>query len=98
MTWTHVKTVSIATAHDKSPSRGQKAFNSLIKQIEEQRAQLAAWEAAVPPYQQKYASEMLPLFDISEDLQIQMVHCLDKACDQKGLTKPERRKIAGLIV
>lgn len=98
MTRTHVKTVSIATDRDQPPSKGQKAFNRLIKQIEEQRAQLAAWEAAVPPYQQKYTSELLPLFDISEDLQIRMVHCLDQACDQKGLTKPERRKIAGLIV
>jgi len=98
MSRTHVKTVSIATDHDKPQSKGQKAFNSLIKQIEMQRAQLAAWEAAVPPYQQKYASEMLPLFDISEDLQIRMVHCFDQACDQKGLTKPERRKIAGLII
>lgn len=35
MTKTHVKTVSIATDHDKLLlSKGQKAFNKLIKQIE----------------------------------------------------------------
>ncbi len=97
MTRTHVKTVSIATDRDKPQSKGQKVFNSLIKQIEIQRAQLAAWEAAVPPYQQKYASELLPLFETSADLQVRLVHSLDQACDQKGITKPERRKIAGLI-
>ena len=53
------KTVSIASGHHASNlSKGQKAFNSLIKQIEKKRARLAAWENAVPPYQQKYASKL----------------------------------------
>lgn len=30
-------------------------------------------------------------------LQVRMVHCLDRASDQKGLTKSERRMVAGLI-
>ena len=47
MTRTHIKTVSIAADHAKPLfSKGQKAFNKLIKQIEQKRAQLAAWEAA----------------------------------------------------
>lgn len=98
MTRTSIKTVGIATDRVKSPlSKGQKAFNTLIKQIEKGRAQLAAWEDVIPRYQQKYASEMAPLVDASADLQVEMVHCLDRACDQKGLTKSERRLIAQLI-
>jgi hypothetical protein len=96
MTKTHVKTVRIA-AEPSQLSKGQKAFNTLIKQIENRRAQLAAWEAAIPSYQQKYTGELLPLVDASVDLQVEMVHCLDRACDLKGLTKTERRTIADLI-
>ncbi len=95
MTTTHVKTVRIATGHDQPQlSKGQKAFNTLTKQIEKGRAQLAAWEAAIPLYQQKYASKLVPLVDASVDLQVEMVHCLDRTADQKGLTKTERRMIA----
>ncbi len=98
MTKTHLKTVSIAAGHDPSHlSKGQKAFNALIKQIETRRAQLAAWEAAIPPYQKKYAGDLLPLVEASVDLQVKLVHCLDRAGDQKGLTGTERRKIASLI-
>ena len=95
---THVKTVSIATGHDQSRlSKVQKTFNTLIKQIEKRRARLAAWEAAIPPYQRKYASELVPLVEDSVDLQVRMVRCLDRASDQKGLTGTERRKIADVI-
>ena len=98
MTRTHLKTVAIGAGQAQSQlSKGQKAFNTLIKQIESQRARLAAWEAAIPPYQQKYAVELLPLAEASMDLQVEMVHCLDRACDQKGLTKSERRLIGELI-
>jgi hypothetical protein len=57
---THVKTISIAA--DRNPaqlSKQQKLFNTSIKKIEKQRARRAAWEAAIPPYQQKYTSELL---------------------------------------
>lgn len=97
MTRTHLKTVSIA-ADATRLSKGQKTFNTLIKQIEAKRAQLAAWEAAIPSYQQKYVGELLPLVESSVDSQVEMVHCLDRACDRKGLTKTERRQIADLIV
>ena len=98
MTRTHVKTLSIATGSSRSPlSKGQKAFNALIKQIEKKRTRLAAWEAAIPSYQRKYASELDPLMEDSVKLQVEMVHCLDRASGQKGLTRTERRTIAGVI-
>lgn len=98
MSSTRVKAVAIGTGHDQPRlSKAQKAFNSLIKQIEEERARLVAWETAIAAFQHKYASEMLPLVEASEDLQVQMVHCLDRASDQQGVTKSERRKLSRLI-
>jgi hypothetical protein len=95
---TQIKTVSIASSHDAPPlSKAQKSFNSLIKQIEKQRAMLEAWEHAIPPYQRKFTSELLPLTDILADLQEKVVYRLDTAWGQKGITKSERRLLSTLI-
>ena len=92
------KTVSIATHADQaSLSKGQKAFNALIKQIEKKRARLAAWESAMPLYHQKYLSDWVPLIEASVDLRTKLVVCLDGAYDQKGFTKTERRTMADVI-
>ena len=92
------KTISIVTGRDHPPlSKEQKAFNTLIKKIDEKRASLAAWQAVIPSYQKKYASEFVPLVETSQDIQIELVHSLDRASDQKGLTSTERRMIDDLI-
>lgn len=99
MTRTHVKTVSIATSQDPSTlSKQQKAFNSLIKQIEKTRAQLVAWETASQAYLEKYAREWVPLVETLQALQVKFVHRLDQASSQPGLSKTERSMIADLIV
>lgn len=98
MTRTHVKAIGIATGQNQSPlSKSQKAFNTLIKQIEQRRTHLAAWEAAIPPYRQKYAGELVPLVEALEALQARMAYSLDRAIGLKGITKTERSKIAHLI-
>ncbi len=98
MTKTHLKKVSIAAGHDQPHlSKGQKTFNALIKQIEQGRAKLTAWEAVQAPYHQKYATVLQPLYKDAEDLQVKTVHALDKAGTQPGLTKAERREIAAVI-
>lgn len=95
---TQTKSLSIASERDKAAlSKGQKAFNKLVKDIEKKRARLIAWETAVPPYQQKYSNELTPLVETSVDLQVQVVVGLDRASEQKGLTKTERQMIAELI-
>ncbi len=92
------KTVSIAARpHQAALSKGQTAFNTLIKQIEKKRARLAAWESAMPPYHQKYLSDWVPLIEASADLRVKLVVCLDGAYDQKGFTKTERRTLAEII-
>ncbi len=92
------KALSIVTGKDHPHlSKEQKAFNTLIKKIDEKRASLAAWQEIIPAYQKKYASDFIPLLETSQELQIEMVHFMDRACDQKGLTSPERRMIHDLI-
>lgn len=80
-----------------SLSAAQKRFNTLIRQIGQKRERLAAWEAALPPYQAKYASELLPLADAIDALQGQLVLALDRASEHEALTKTERRTLADLI-
>jgi hypothetical protein len=92
------KALSIVTGKDHPHlSKEQKTFNTLIKKIDEKRASLAAWQEIIPAYQKKYASDFIPLVETSQEMQIEMVHFLDRACDKKGLTSPERRMIHDLI-
>jgi len=98
MTRTNLRSISIASDHNQSNlSKGQKAFNTLIKQIEKRRARLSAWEAAMPAFHRKYVSQFAPLEQTSIDLRTKLVHRLDQAYPQKDLTKSERRTIADLI-
>lgn len=98
MTPNRVKAVAIRGGDDKPQlSKAQKAFNLLIRQIETERARLGAWEAAIPSYQHKYSSEMLPLIAAAEELQVRLVHCLDRASDRPGLTKTEGRMLGRVI-
>ncbi len=78
-------------------SKEQKAFNTLIKKIEAKRSILVAWQEIMPRYQQKYISELLPLINITQSMNAEIVYCLDLASDKKGLTKSERSKIAAVI-
>lgn len=99
MTRTHLKTIAVVTGHDQPRlSKGQQAFNKLIKQIEKKRVQLADWETAIPLYQQKYTSELLPLVVNLMDMQVKFLHSLDRASDHKEMKKSERGMITSLIV
>jgi len=86
-------------AHHGAPelSKGQKTFNSLIKQIEASRASLRAWEQVNTSYQKRYVEEVLPLKQRLSELKRKMVHSLDQAWSQLRLTKPEKRMISTLI-
>ena len=99
MSRTHLKTVAVVTGHDQPKlSKGQQAFNKLIKQIEKKRVQLTDWETTIPLYQQKYASELLPLVVNLMDMQVKLLHSLDRASDHKEIKKSERDMITSLII
>jgi len=78
-------------------SKGQKAFNALLKQIEKRRGVLSAWETTRPIFHQKYVGEFVPLDQALDDLRTKLVYRLDVAYAEKGLTKTERRTIADVI-
>ncbi|AXF24766.1 molecular chaperone DnaJ [Burkholderia pyrrocinia] len=90
--------VVIAPSHETaSLSKAQKAFNTLVEQIEKRRERLGAWEAIMPVFQKKFVDGLLPLEQASTALRIRMVHRLDDAFLQKGLSKTEQRTLSGLI-
>jgi hypothetical protein len=102
MTKAHRPAIGIAPAqHAQSAptlSKGQSAFNTLIRQIENRRKRLADWEATTVQFQSRYAGEFLPLERTRTDLHIRMVRSLDLAYEHEGLTKAERRKISARII
>jgi hypothetical protein len=78
-------------------SRAQKTFNNLVAKIEKRRHLLAAWEAAMPQFQGRYAADMQPLLEQLALLRAELARGLDQAHGQKRLTKTERRKIAAIV-
>ena len=78
-------------------SKGQKLFNTLVKKIEASRHELAQWQATMDAFQQKMASDYVPLVDKFKGFQIDMAQALDRAMERHKLTKPEQRFVAGVI-
>ncbi|RXV68664.1 molecular chaperone DnaJ [Burkholderia stabilis] len=90
--------VAIAPHHETaSLSKAQKTFNTLVKQIEQRRERLGAWDAVLPVFQKKFVDGLLPLEQASTALRIGMLHRLDDAFLQKGLSKAEQRTLSELI-
>ncbi|MGT0249344.1 J domain-containing protein [Burkholderia pyrrocinia] len=90
--------VVIAPSHETaSLSKAQKAFNTLVEQIEKRREHLGAWEAVMPVFQKKFVDGLLPLEQASTALRISLLNLLDDAFLQKGLSKAEQRTLSGLI-
>lgn len=91
-----VQTVRIAGS-EKSLSKAQQRFNRQIRQIEKLRDQLRSWESIASSYQDRYVRELLPLIEASVDLQVRLVHALHAGIDEKGLSRTERSRLAGVI-
>jgi len=99
MSKTHIRSVAVVAGQEQAKlSKRQQAFNTLIKKIEKKRVNLSDWEAAVLSYQQKYSSELLPLCKDLMEMQVRLLHTLDRTFDQKGLSKSERGKISKVII
>jgi hypothetical protein len=76
----------------------QKRFNTLIRQIEQARATLAAWNENIPLYRQANAQVLAPL---QADLQAafrQRLFGLDGLLTRPGWTKTERAALRDLIL
>ncbi|MBP0717062.1 J domain-containing protein [Burkholderia sola] len=90
--------VAIAPGHETaSLSKAQQTFNTLVEQIETRRERLGAWEAVMPAFQKKFVHGLLPLEQEATALRIRLIHLLDDAFLQKGLSKAEQRTLSALI-
>ncbi|MDN7586152.1 J domain-containing protein [Burkholderia seminalis] len=90
--------VVIAPGHEAaSLSKAQKTFNTLVKQIEQRRERLGAWDAVMPAFQKKFVDGLLPLEQASTALRIRLLNLLDDAFLQKGLSKAEQHTLSALI-
>jgi hypothetical protein len=94
-----ITSITIVAQRDNGKqSRGQKAFNALIREIEGRREELRVWGQTDVAYQQRYAEELLPLQRRLLDLQFRMVLSLDQALDyQRDLNRSERQAISELV-
>ena len=91
-------TVRIVSQQEQATlSRAQKAFNKLIDKIGKQRKTLAEWQTTIPLYQQKYDSKFRPLLLIFNQRRRELVHALDRAYDDKALSKNDRAMISDVI-
>ncbi len=80
------------------PPKGHKAFDRLVKKIQEVRESLGAWAAVLGPYQARFTDELLPLRATCRRLRTDFVRRLDEALDEQGLTQAERRGTQMLVV
>ncbi|MDO8954224.1 MAG: hypothetical protein Q7V63_05185 [Gammaproteobacteria bacterium] len=87
----------VEKAKNNKLSPEQKAFNKLIKKIEQQRTILEVWQSSILLYQQKYAEEFYPLLVAFNEQRASMLRLLDNAYWQDSLTKTEKRKLADII-
>jgi len=90
--------IRIATPTEQQTlSAPQKKFNTLTQKIAVQRKLLAAWQEAVPLFQQRRARELDPLLEALDQASTELVFFLDGAYGQKGLSKTDCSKLAGII-
>lgn len=91
-------TLSIAPAsQQKTLSKAQKKFNTLIKKIEQQKQQLREWQDMQPVYERKVAEDYQPLWHEQALAKIAFVNLLDRAHDDTLFKKRDKSKLAHLI-
>jgi hypothetical protein len=75
----------------------QKRFNSLIRQIEQARRTLAAWQDSIPVYGQAYTQVLLPLQTAFMAARREWAFALDAQLAQRRWTKTERETLRTLL-
>lgn len=79
-------------------SPAQAAFNKLLKQIEQKRAQINEWQSSISTFEQKFTLELLPIIKSKNQLKVAFVQRLDELVDAKGISKRERERLGDIIV
>ncbi|WP_026144073.1 J domain-containing protein [Xanthomonas sp. SHU 199] len=74
-----------------------KRFDSLVKRLERARAQLHAWQEALPRWEQRFHEQVDPLLQERDAAQVQLLRELDAAHATFKLSKRDRADLSGLI-
>lgn len=95
---THLEAIRIAPNGDgRALTRDQKRFNTLIRQIEQARTTLKAWQDNMAHYGQAHVQVLLPLQTQLRAALRQRAFALDAASAQRGWTRAERETLNELV-
>jgi hypothetical protein len=75
----------------------QKRFNTLVRQIEQARANLAVWQEKIPAFAQAYAKEVRPLHDALVQARRALALALDGVADRPGWSKSDQVLLSELV-
>ncbi|XQA66349.1 J domain-containing protein [Xanthomonas sacchari] len=89
------KRVGATESTPATPAR--KRFDSLVKRLERARAQLHAWQDAVPRWEQRFHEQVDPLLQERDAAQVQLLRELDAAHATFKLSKRDRADLSELI-
>jgi hypothetical protein len=82
---------------DRALTRDQKRFNTLIRQIEQARTTLKAWQDNIAQYGQAHVQVLLPLQTQLRAARRQWIFALDAAIARRGWTRAERDTLNELV-
>ncbi|WP_226978649.1 J domain-containing protein [Xanthomonas sp. LMG 12460] len=89
------KRVGATESTPATPAR--KRFDSLVKRLERARAQLHAWQDALPRWEQRFHEQVDPLLQERDAAQVQLLRELDAAHATFKLSKRDRADLSELI-
>lgn len=100
MTASDSKAVSLTALSSSGSglSKDQKAFNALLRQIEQRRDLLATWEQVSAESQPVYVQKLLPLRTRFTTLSVELIFKLDAQFDHDKLSLSDRQAISALIL
>lgn len=87
--------VGASVSTPATPAR--KRFDSLVKRLERARAQLHAWQEALPRWEQRFHEQVDPLLRERDAAQVQLLRELDAAHAGYKLSKRDRADLSELI-
>jgi hypothetical protein len=86
-----------AAAADQVLTRDQKRFNTLLRQIDQARNALKAWQDNIAQYGQAHVDLLLPLQEKARAARRQWILALDALLGQRGWTAAERDTASQLL-
>jgi len=86
------------TPEQQRLSKGQKQFNTLVKQIDELKKQLLEWQDFMPSYHQQVGGKYEVLWENYSHVRLELVRLFDMAYSQKSFKKQEKEKLKDAIL